>query len=264
MSEHIAYYYFHEVNNETNYEVIYYPHYHNAINFYKNSDVQWNNTGRVIKATKENKITCLFTSNPKVSRSVNMIGSNNKIGVVFNSLGLNHFIDCDMNNISKGIITHFDYFGDSFIELAQELYSKISLLEKRDLLDTYFLDKYKSFEDQSFKDLINDIFDQKSIFFIGELSETLNIHRKTLLRKFKKHLCCTPSEFKAVVKFRKALHLYLSQHTKPKLTHIAYDSMYYDQSDFIKHCKSLVGLPPKKLFSEIKQLGENETFWTEL
>lgn len=96
---------------------------------------------------------------------------------------------------------------------------------------------------------------------VKDMASDLNISRKTLLRKFKSYLGVTPSEFITLIKFRNALHLY---NTNSKLTKIAYDSNYYDQSHFIKNYQSLVGKSPKSIFSSLSKLGENNTLWTKV
>jgi len=265
LAEHIQYYYFQQTRSKgKTYKVMYYPHYVTALNFYKNADVEWDETGRTIQETNEEKITCLFTCNAKISRTVSMIGQHDKIGIIFNPLGINHFIHTHLHKLSKEVISPFDYFGDSFIRLAGELYDEPDLNKKRALLDSYFLSRYAGFQDVVFKKLIHTIVEANSNLVVDEIAEKLNINRKTLLRTFKKHLCCTPREFKSLLKFRKALHQYQDDQIKPKLTHLAYDNQYYDQSDFIKHCKGLVGLAPKQLFAKLKELGDHGTYWTQM
>ncbi|WP_411030561.1 helix-turn-helix domain-containing protein [Spongiimicrobium sp. 3-5] len=262
LSHVIDYYYFHNVtNDDKEYTVIYYPHYNTVINFYKNAEVRWNDEGRTIKSVNTKCIKCFYTSNHNVSRSVTLIGSNYKIGIVFKPLGLNHFIDCNLNKISKDVITPFQYFGASFTELGNKLYDETDIDKKCALLDAYFTDRYIGFKDRDFEKLIKKMVYDKSDFLVNDAAQKLEINRKTLLRKFQRHLLTTPSKFKVLLKFRNALHQYDS---RSKLTHIAYDSNYYDQSTFIKNYKTLVGLSPKKLFSTITNIGKNSTLWTKL
>jgi len=64
-----------------------------------------------------------------------------------------------------------------------------------------------------------------------------------------------------LIKFRNALYQY---NNGSKLTQIAYYNNYYDQSDFIKQYKKLVGLTPKQLFKNISEKGDNKTLWTNI
>lgn len=239
LSQSIDYYYFHSVVNEgEQYNVVYYPHYQTVINFYKNAKVTWDENGRIIQQVAENTTECLFTRNTKASRQVVIKGSVKKIGIVFNPLGINHFIDCGLSQISSQIISPFNYFGAAFNTLSSQLFDASSKETKRDLLDQFFLERYVGFRDQYFLELVNEMLATQPDLLVKEMASNLKINRKTLLRKFKHYLCISPSEFKSLIKFRNALHQY---DTPSKLTKIAYDSNYYDQSHFIKNYQSLVG-----------------------
>ncbi len=258
----IAYYYFHTVANEGgDYSVIYYPHYHTAINFYRNAEVQWDDEGRIVRHRTQASTKCLFTRNTKLSRHVTLKGSVDKIGIVFNPLGINHFIACELAHISKGVITPFDYFGTSFLALSTQLFETYEPVTKRNLLDRFFLKRYAGFQDTAFRELVGLLMETKVPVAVNDIAQQMGIHRKTVLRKFKRYLGMSPSEFIALLKFRHAMHQCDSQR---HLTRIAYDSNYYDQSHFIKNYKSLVGVSPKKLFSNVSVLGANNTIWTKL
>ncbi len=262
VSQLIDYYYFHNICNEGGtYSVIYYPHYVTAINFYENSNVVWDNNGRIIEQINEKKTVCLFTNNIKTARYVTIKGSIKKIGIVFKPLGVNHFIKGHLSGITKEVITPFDYFGDSFISLSKKLFKTINVEDKRNHLDQFFLDSYIGFKDQAFKKIIFQMIDAPSNLSVKDIASDLNINRKTVLRKFKDNLCTTPSDFKTLLKFRHALHQY---NTNTKLTKIAYNNYYYDQSDFIKQYKKLAGLTPKRLFKSISEKGNNRTLWTKI
>ncbi len=262
LAQLIDHYYFHKVDNSDRaYTVIYHPHYKTAINFYRNAEVLWDENGRIIRQLDRRNTACVFTRNVKKSRYVRIIGSVNKIGIVFKPLGINHFIKLPLSQISNEIVTNFNYFGDSFNELATDIYRETSTEQKRNILDKYFLSKYTGFKDESFKKLVLGKFQSNVDFSAQSMAAELQINRKTLLRKFKAHLCYSPSDFKAVIKFRQALNQYNS---KSKLTDIAYNSNYYDQSSFIKNYKALAGLSPKQLFKSLSELGDKKTLWTKV
>ena len=261
----IAYYYFHQTFDPDGvHQVIYYPHYLDVVNCYQNAEVSLNSKGRIIRSSKQNSIASYYTSNPYRSRMVRMHGINNKIGIVFKPLGFNHFIPDYLQHHIKDIVTPFTAFGTAFVELAETLYQKHSLEYKRDSLDHFFVNRLMGFKDQTFKSLLNSILEVDPSMTLNTMASWLNVSPKTVHRKFKRHIGHSPSTFKAVVKFRSALHQHqtLQKRIKPSLAEIGADSAYYDQSDFIKQYKSLVGLTPKQLFSRIQTFGENQTFWT--
>ena len=97
---------------------------------------------------------------------------------------------------------------------------------------------------------------------VEELSEELGANRKTLLRLFKKHLCCSVEEYKKLVMFRNALNYAQKAGENTTLTDVALYSLYYDQAHYIKHFKSVTGQSPKALLSKLTDLGSHEeVYW---
>ena len=96
---------------------------------------------------------------------------------------------------------------------------------------------------------------------VETLVETTGINRKTLLRHFQKHFCCSIEEYKKMVKFRNTLNFTQSQLEFNSLTEISLYNHYYDQSDFNKQFKTITNYTPKELLSKIKKMGEEGTYW---
>lgn len=260
----IAYYYFHETHDPKGlYQVIYYPHYHNAINIYRNAVVTLTDKGREIKATKKAGLHSYYTANLQSSRVVKMYGMNQKIGIVLQPLGINHFFSGCISQVKRGVVTPFELFGSPFHNIAESLYQQTSIQLKRDILDQFFLSQFIGFKDHAFHSMIQQLMIEDPSMSLTMMADILGISEKTVYRKFIRYFGHSPSDFKAVVRFRLALNNYQQQKkSKPNLTTVGLNSAYYDQSDFIKHYKSLVGLTPKQLFKRIQVLGENNTIWT--
>jgi transcriptional regulator GlxA family with amidase domain len=68
--------------------------------------------------------------------------------------------------------------------------------------------------------------------------------RRQLERKFKKHIGVSPKQLGKVIRLQTALKMLLNEETE-SLTHIAYESEYYDQAHFIKDFKEFTGTNPK-------------------
>ncbi|WP_461443613.1 helix-turn-helix domain-containing protein [Maribacter sp.] len=264
VTKHIAYYYFHESKDaHFSKDIVYHPHYLVALNVYSQVKIQWNDNGKTYLPIQSDAKEVILTINNKTSKEVRLRGVFNKIGVVFHPLGINHFIDQPLHKLVQNkSASHFDYFGNDFLSTSSLVFNAPSLADKRNLLDSFFKNHFKEFEDERVQKAIDLIFNSSKMPKIQELADHLLISRKTLLRLFKKHLCFSVEEFKSVVKFRKALLFYEEAITKPELSHVAYDNEYYDQSDFINHFKSITGLNPSKFFSSIRNISNNGTYWT--
>ena len=194
------------------------------------------------------------------SREIVMQGPLNKLSIVFHPLGLNHFVNVPLSLLVADHFSFFTHFGETFEELLPKLFTSSSLTEKRDILDGFFLQQFRSFEEGRLKRAVNQILESDESVKVSQLSDLLGLSRKTLLRLFQKHLGYTVESYISVVKFRKALIAYQQKKTKPLLTEIAYEGNYYDQAHFIHDFKAKTGLNPKQLYSQLQTLEEG-LFW---
>jgi AraC-like DNA-binding protein len=263
LKKHIKFYYFHN-SHDSNFkkDVVYHPHYLTTLNIYKGVTVDLDLKGRTYVPTKSSEFSSIYTINKTKSKEVRLRGLFNKIGIVFNPLGINHFINRPLSEIVTESISEFDYFGMSLDEIAKEVFDKENLIDKRISLDNFFLNKYSSISDDRIVNAVGEILDSEGSIKIKDLAQQLNISRETLLRIFKKHLCYSFEEFKSVVRFRRALEYYVENEVKPNLTNVAIENQYYDQSAFVKHFKKVTGLSPKKFFSSLHDIGNSGTYWT--
>ncbi|WP_040279458.1 helix-turn-helix domain-containing protein [Psychroserpens damuponensis] len=262
LSKYIAYYYF-NTSKETNYtkSFVFYPHYRNSITVYQNSKISFNgNTSKVVPNAHQD-FEIIYTGIHPNSRFGKIIAPFDKIGIVFQPLGLNNFLSESLTEIvTEDPMRNFNYFGNDFVTVLNQVYNTSDFDEKVMVLDAFLLQNIKPFQDHRLIKAVDLMF--KGDLSVLEISEALHINRKTLLRLFKKHLNCSPKSFSNLVKFRKAINTY--QEYKPALTDLAYQNDYYDQSDFIKHFKKITGFNPKKFFGNLSHLGTEDTFWTVL
>lgn len=260
LSKYIAYYYF-NTSKENDYtkSYIFYPHYRNSITVYQNSEMSFNGNSSKVIPNKNKDFEITYTGIHPSSRTGKIIAPFNKIGIVFQPLGLNNFMVESLSSIITEVPkSNFNYFGNDFVSILDQVYKTTDFDKKVNVLDSFFELKIQPFKDNRLIEAVDLMF--KGDLNVLEISEALNINRKTLLRIFNKHLNCSPKEFSNLVKFRKAINTY--QEHKPALTDLAYQNDYYDQSDFIKHFKKVTGFNPKKFFGNLSHLGTEDTFWT--
>jgi AraC-like DNA-binding protein len=94
-------------------------------------------------------------------------------------------------------------------------------------------------------DMINRFFaDQTGVSaFCG----TYGVHPRTLERTIKRYVGLSPKQCQRISRFHTAMKMIAS---KGKLTHIAYDNNYYDQSHFIKEFKHFSGCTPTEFLEQ--------------
>jgi len=176
-------------------------------------------------------------------------------------LGINFFIDKPLNEVLTSDFNYFIYFGEEFREVVTQVFDEKNLENKVALLDKFFEKQFVTFDEPILKKSIKTILSTNGAIKVSELSEEVNINRKTLLRLFKKHTNMSVEEYRKMVMFRQALNYFHQNKETTNLTDVALFSMYYDQAHFIKHFKSISKETPNTLLSKISHLGEEDTYW---
>jgi len=262
VGRYIDYYYFH-VSDEENFskKFFFYPNYKHAITIYKGSDVSLIGDGSLVVPSIGNSISSFYSINTEKNFKVELHGIFNKIGVVFNPLGLNNFLKEPLGDFFDRSINILNCFGNDYMETLEQVYDEPDAEQKGKLLDSFFSNNFTGFNEPVVKRGVQEILNSNGSIKVKELSDLLGVNRKTLLRLFKKHLCCSIEEYKKMVMFRNALNYSQQAGEDTTLTDVALYSLYYDQAHFIKHFKSVTTQSPKTLLSKLTKLGSQETYW---
>ncbi len=262
LSKYISYYYFHSSEEKNYYKRFeFYPNYKHALTAYKNSQITIQNKGTIITPTEKSNISVLYSINKNRNFKVEINGAFQKIGVVFNPLGINHFIDKDLEEIFSGEINNFAYFEEELNKVLKKVFYEDKTDKKVKLLDDFFEKKYIGFSENSLQKAIQKIITSHGTIQVAELSKKINTNRRALLRLFKKHTTLTIKEYQKLVRFRQAFNYFNENKKEINLTDVALYSMYYDQAHFIKHFKSITKETPKTLLYKISHIGKEDTYW---
>lgn len=259
----ISYYYFHRSeHSQKTQRFLYYPNFKNALTIYKNSRIVYEPGHSQSIPDKGIDFSYLYSGVQTQCRSTEIISPFDKIGIVFQPLGIQNYIRVPLSQLSNDPINKaFPYLGDTFKTVCQQVYDTDCITTKVMLLDRYFLEHYQAFSNDRLEQAILYILKASHKITVKELAQQLDISTKTLSRLFLKHLCCTTKDYIQIVQFRNALDTYLLDNTVDSLTALAMDHQYYDQAQFIKHFKKLTGINPKLFFKNVQHLGLEDTFW---
>lgn len=262
ISEFISYYYFHQTKNE-NYQrsFTFYPHYKHALTAYKNSIVDLKENSSTIYPSKEQSVKSLYAINNDRNIKVNIQGPFQKLGIVFNPLGINHFIEMPLQNIHPIKTGFFTYFAEEFEQLLKQIFKENQIDKKVTLLDEFFEEKLVDFDQPILKKAIEKIINSNGAIQVSALSEALNVNRRTLLRLFRKHTSMSVEEYRKMVMFRQAFNYFNENKEDTNLTDVALFSMYYDQAHYIKHFKSITKETASTLLQKISKIGGKDTYW---
>jgi len=259
IARYIDYYYFHASDDPGFHnKFAFYPNYKHAVTIYLNSEVSFADAGTVINPSSSDKFVALYSVNTHQSFDVNLSGKFYKIGIVFNPLGINHFINKPLSALFTPSFSEFTYFGEAFENVVKSTY-RSDHESKAAELDAFFSERYVGFDEPVVKKAVQEILNSNGGVRVEDLSEITGVNRKTLLRLFKKHLCASIEEYKKLVMFRNALNY--SQQSVHSLTDVALYSLYYDQAHYIKHFKAVTNQSPKALLSKLTHLGNQDVYW---
>lgn len=261
LQPYIKLYYIHQSSQESFYErITYFPNYSTTINIYQHSNLEWDEFSRIHSYDPKQGLLKLLVSKFDHSRQIITKGPFNKLSIVFNPLGINHFLKLPLSKIAQAHFSFFNYFDPAFDALLEEVFATSNLEEKGYLLDTFFQAQFVGFQEHRLIHSVNRILETNGQIGVEVLAEELGISRKTLLRLFKKHLDYSPSTYKSIVKFRETLNSYQSAQKKPNFSALAHEAAYYDQSDLNAHFKEKTGLTPNQLFSELQTI-QQDLYW---
>jgi len=122
-----------------------------------------------------------------------------------------------------------------------------------EIISDYILELVKNSSsniDTSIKLAISTLINTKGLIQIKQLREQLYITERTFERRFAKEIGVTPKQFAKIIQFSFSLNQ-IQESDYTKLTNIAYENGFADQSHFIRTFKKYTGETPKEVLSRI-------------
>jgi AraC-like DNA-binding protein len=175
-----------------------------------------------------------------------------EIAINFKALGLNYFFKnldfYQSNNIGQIINQEIWLKTTKQIFHCKNNDERISILEE--FLLSQFIDKDLNLMKKCIK-----LIDDNPLIQIAEIVQNLNLTRKSLNRSFQTYLGRNPSEYKKIIKFRKAISSKFDNPTK-SLTNICFESDFYDSPHFTREFKKLTKMNPRDFFSKTTPVSD--------
>lgn len=169
-----------------------------------------------------------------------------EICIIFHPAALRLFSNISYEELTKcdeAFQMLFPKFAGDFIE---KLFEESNYLKRVIMLETIVL---KSLNNNYLTDKTREVLHTIRLnddLKVSSLAKKLSMNESTLYRLFVNQIGQNPKSFLRTVRFRKALNGIL-QLEKPKLTKVAYQNNYADQSHFIRDFKEITGESPNQL-----------------
>ena len=182
-------------------------------------------------------------------------------GVKFQPHGLARFIKMPVGELKDRMVDAPFVLGKDFKEIEDKTLLAKSTLEKKYLLDNYFIQKLqqeKEKDEMLVHKVLEKIHHKKGKVEIANLLSSFQLNYKRLERLFKKYVGISPKAYCRIVRFNATL-FYHSKHPEDNLTQLAYSAGYFDQMHFIKEVKHFTQLTPKAFFNNgLGKLGQGQ------
>ena len=262
LKKHIEFYYFVK-NTDTASSLLYYsfPHVNTALNIHKNINYEIRENFINVSEAKTTNFVALVNGIRRLPLLVAWNGCIDKITIHFKPLGLNQFI---RDPYPEVVPAHTQLFtswnkNEKHFQFLNAFYTTNDNVKRLEILELFLLSMYSPLEKQTVLEkaieLLSDFQEEHSI---GHIAHTLLLTEKTFNRLFHHHLGISPVAYKKIARFRHSLNNKLINDQIKKLTEIAYESNFYDQSHFIKMYNKLTGTSPASFFNSIEKLADEK------
>ena len=132
-------------------------------------------------------------------------------------------------------------------KLEQKIIQATDVKQRIEIIESFLLNKLseQSMVDNIVKTTVDALISTHGSSSISHILKEDLSKRRQLERKFVKQIGISPKQLGKVIRLQTALKMLLNEEGE-SLTHIAYESEYYDQAHFIKDFKEFTGTNPKE------------------
>ena len=239
-----------EFEGEINY--LAFPQLGTSLAFYFNSKLTFEDD--CINITKKNKCTpqVLLLGKYKLPIQIRYNSYSPEISINFTPTGLNYFFDKNTGEIAKNSTQLIH--NEKWSKIGSDIFNQNSNEKQIDYLELFLLKKLVK-KDLSNVETFIACLNQNPTFSISTIANKMNISTKTINRSFTKYVGCTPTDFKKIARFRKAIDTKFNDSFK-NLTQICFESNFYDSPHFTREFKKLNQMSPRDFFSDISYVAD--------
>ena len=173
-------------------------------------------------------------------------GNASLVSVRLHPAAIKILFDIDANEATDQVIPLNDLAG---FNLAEQLINAKDIFASIDLIADFLLSKVNEsrFRDLLIEQAVMHIINNLSSASSREISKNLHLSQRHFQRKFKEYVGVPPGTYIHILKFQKSINL-IQRSQFEKLSDVAYESGYADQSHFIREFKNFFGSTPKEAY----------------
>jgi hypothetical protein len=172
----------------------------------------------------------------------------NTFAIRFYPYGFANFVTIPIKFLANKETPLHSLFGD---ETAAELEQKVVLAtgteQRIEIIESFLLKRLNNQAtiDRIVKTTVEALVMSRGSSAIHDILKNDPSKRRQLERKFVRHVGISPKQLGKIIRLQTALKMLLNESSE-SLTHIAYESQYYDQAHFIRDFKEFTGTTPQE------------------
>jgi|SRR5688572_16783091 len=186
-------------------------------------------------------------------------GNFNAIGICFQPHALKSVFGMDADELTSSCVD-LDLMGNKKKgKLSEQLSNTPSLDEQLKILSFYLIDNAQANHkksDDSTRFALTQIAQTNGTVSLKELLQQTKLSERTLERRFKSTVGISPKLFSRICRFQESLNQ-MRKSNYDKLSDIAYENDYADQSHFIRVFKEFTGFSPLDFKKQSSEVVEN-------
>lgn len=194
---------------------------------------------------------------------LNLTGNFSLIGIRFYPNALRSIYRFDTRELTDSCVDLNLLSKTDEVYLSENLASSTSTSDKLNLLSQYLFSlirKNNSRVDSITKFALSQIINSNGCMPMKDIQEKLKLSERSLERKFNQHVGISPKLYARVCRFQAALNQ-LKSNQYSKLSDIAFDNGFADQSHFIRTFKEFAGCSPFEFQKQTDYVVENVPGW---
>lgn len=167
------------------------------------------------------------------------------IGICFQPHALKSIFGMDADALT-GASVDLTLLENNNNNLSEQLLNAATIDEQIRILSIYLFQQQQDnsrLPDEPIKHAISQLTHTRGNISVKELQQKLNLSERTFERRFKKSVGISPRLFSRIIRFQDTL-IQMQSNNYKKLSDVAYENEFVDQSHFIRVFKEFTGFSP--------------------
>ena len=185
-------------------------------------------------------------------------GKTRLFSILFNPQGISRFFKIPVSELFNQTIPLRFLLGNQLNETEEKLFESKSIKKQVEIVEKLLMELLFKNENHNLPRISNSVHQinkNEGNPQVPVLATDACLSRKQFERTFTNLIGISPKQFMRVVRFQRALFIQ-QNNSDLKLTELAIDSGYYDQSHMITEFKQLSGYTPKQYFEQCEPFSD--------